>query len=210
MSYAAACLTEPLACAVHGIDVMDIHVGDVIAVNGAGPIGLFFTRLAVLRGAKVIVSDLGAGRLETAMQLGAWKTVNVSEVPDQVETVRALTPGGRGADAAIEAVGLTEVWEKTVQMVRPGGTVNLFGGAKGGTSFSVSTTLLHYSELTIKGVFHHTPHYVETALNLLASGQVPAEVFISGERPLADVVDALELMGRQQGIKYALVPPNAA
>ena len=71
--------------------------------------------------------------------------------------VRALTPGGRGVDAAIEAVGLPEVWERTVQMVRPGGTVNLFGGAKGGSTFSVSTTLLHYSELTIKGVFHHTP-----------------------------------------------------
>ena len=65
-----------------------------------------------------------------------------------------------------------------------------------------------YSELTIKGVFHHTPHYVETALNLLASGQVPADIFISGERPLAEVTDALELMGKQQGIKYAIVPPG--
>ncbi|MFM9107361.1 MAG: zinc-binding dehydrogenase [Chloroflexota bacterium] len=208
LSYAAACLTEPLACAVHGIDVMDIHVGDVIAVNGAGPIGLFFTRLASLRGARVISSDLGAGRLETAMHLGAWRTVNVSEVEDQVAAVRALTPGGRGADAAIEAVGLPEIWEKTVQMVRPGGTVNLFGGAKGGSSFSVSTTLLHYSELTIKGVFHHTPHYVQTALGLLATGQVPADPFISGERPLAEVTDALELMSRQQGIKYAIIPPG--
>lgn len=209
MSYAAACLTEPLACAVHGIDVMEIHVGDTVAVNGAGPIGLFFTKLAALRGAKVIVSDLGAGRLERAMELGAWATVNVSEVEDQVEAVRALSPGGRGVDAAIEAVGLPEVWEKTVQMVRPGGTANLFGGAKGGTSFAVSTTLLHYSELTITGVFHHTPHYVETALNLLASGQVPAGKFISGEVPLAEVTDALELMSRQQGIKYAIVPPGA-
>ena len=41
--------------------------------------------------------------------------------------------------------------------------MNLFGGAQGGSAFSVSTTLLHYSELTIKGVFHHTPRYVETA-----------------------------------------------
>jgi L-iditol 2-dehydrogenase len=119
-----------------------------------------------------------------------------------------LTRRERGVDAAIEAVGLPEVWEKTVRMVRPGGTVNLFGGAKGGSTFSVSTTLLHYSELTIKGVFHHTPRFVESALSLLVSGIVPADVFISGERPLVEVVDALEAMGRGEVIKYAIVPPT--
>ena len=82
---------------------------------------------------------------------------------------------------------MPEVWEKTVQMVRPGGTVNLFGGAKGGSTFSVSTTLLHYSELTIKGVFHHTPLYVETALDLLTQGSCHGGPFISEERPLGDV-----------------------
>lgn len=207
MSDEAACLVEPLACAVHGVAETPIAVGDTVAVNGAGPIGLFFVRLAALRGAKVICSDLSEGRLAVARRLGAWKTVNVAEAPDQVAAVRALTPNGRGADAAIEAVGLPEVWEKTVQMVRPGGTVNLFGGAKGGSSFAVSTTLLHYSELTIKGVFHHTPLFVETALDLLASGAVPADEFISGSVALADVVEALERMGRQEGVKYAVVPP---
>ncbi len=206
LSFAAAALTEPLACAVHGVAETPIAVGDTVAVNGAGPIGLMFVRLATLRGARVICCDLSPDRLAVARELGAAETVDVSTVDDQVAAVRALTPSGRGADAAIEAVGLPEVWEKTVQMVRPGGTVNLFGGAKGGTTFSVSTTLLHYSELTIKGVFHHTPRYVETALGLLASGAVPAAPFISGERPLADVVEALEATGRGEAIKYAIVP----
>jgi L-iditol 2-dehydrogenase len=206
MSYAAAALMEPLACAVHGVAETPIAVGDTVAVNGAGPIGLMFVRLAALRGARVIASDLSPARLEAARRLGAAETVLVRDGEDQVEAVRHLTPGGRGADAAIEAVGLPEVWEKTVQMVRPGGTVNLFGGAKGGSSFSVSTTLLHYSELTIKGVFHHTPRHVETALALLARGDVPAEPFISGERPLGEVIDALEAMGRGEVIKLAIVP----
>ena len=107
---------------------------------------------------------------------------------------------------AIEAVGLPEVWERTVQMVRPGGTANLFGGAKGGSAFSISTTLVHYSELTIKGVFHHTPYYVETALSLLTSGAVPANVFVTDERPLNEVIDALEAMGRGEIIKSAIIP----
>jgi L-iditol 2-dehydrogenase len=213
LSFEAAALTEPLACAVHGVAETPITIGDTVAVNGAGPIGLMFVRLAALRGAQVIASDLSPARLAAARALGASQTVCVRDGEDQVAAVRALTSGGRGVDAAIEAVGLPEVWEKTVQMVRPGGTVNLFGGAKGGSAFSVSTTLLHYSELTIKGVFHHTPLYVETALSLLVSGMVPADAFISGERPLVEVIDALEAMGRGEVIKYAIVPPaisNAA
>lgn len=204
LSYEAAALTEPLACAVHGVAETPIAVGDTVAVNGAGPIGLMFVQLAVLRGARVIASDLSPRRLEVARQLGAAETVLVSDGIDQVAAVRELTPGGRGVDAAIEAVGLPEVWEKTVLMVRPGGTVNLFGGAKGGSTFSVSTTLLHYSELTIKGVFHHTPHYVETALDLLAQGLVPSAPFISEERTLGDVLEALEAMGRGEVIKVSL------
>jgi L-iditol 2-dehydrogenase len=210
LSYEAAALMEPLACAAHGVAETPIAVGDTVAVNGVGPIGLMFVRLATLRGARVIASDLSQARLQVARELGAAETVLVSEVEDHVAAVRALTPRGRGADAAIEAVGLPEVWEKTVQMVRPGGVVNLFGGARGGATFNVSTTLLHYGELTIKGVFHHTPYFVETALGLLASGMVPADLFISGERPLSEVIDALEAMGRGEVIKYAIVPPGEA
>lgn len=206
LAFAEAALTEPLACAVHGVAESGIEVGDTVAVNGAGPIGLMFVRLAALRGARVICSDLSAARLVVARELGAAETVDASAVEDQVAAVRALTPAGEGADVAIEAVGLPEVWERTVRMVRPGGTVNLFGGAKSGTDFSVSTTLLHYAELTIKGVYHHTPRYVETALGLLATGAVPTAPFISGERPLADLVATLDATGRQEGIKYAIVP----
>jgi L-iditol 2-dehydrogenase len=209
LSSAAAALTEPLACAVHGIAESGIAVGDTVAVNGAGPIGLMFVRLAALSGARVVCCDLSADRLAVARELGAVETVVIADGVDQVAAVRGLTPDGRGVDVAIEAVGLPEVWEATVRMARKGGTVNLFGGAKGGTSFSVSTTLLHYSELTIKGVFHHTPRHVETALGLLRDGVVPAAPFLSGERPLADLVPTLEAIGRQEGIKYAIVPPSA-
>lgn len=210
LSDAAAALTEPLACAVHGIAETPIEVGDVVAINGAGPIGLFFVRLAALRGARVICCDLSEERLAVARSLGAAETVDVSQAVNQVEAVRALTPDSLGAAAAIEAVGLAEVWEKTVAMTRPGGTAVLFGGSKGGSAFAVDTTQLHYGELTIKGVFHHTPRFVETALGLLASGQMPAASFLSGERPLSEVVSALEAMGRQAGVKYEIIPPGTA
>ena len=206
MSYATAAMTEPLACAVNGIMESNIRLGDTVVVNGAGPIGLYFVRLASLQGARVISTDLSDMRLETAKRLGASEVVNVSRVPDQVKAVRDLTPDGRGVDVAIEAVGLPEVWEKTILMARKGGTVNLFGGPKEGTTFTATTGLVHYNQLTLKGVFHLTPNTVRIAFDLLSRGQIPEKEFISGTRPLDEVVDALERHARQEVVKYAIVP----
>ena len=108
----------------------------------------------------------------------------------------------------IEAVGLPETWEQALQMVRKGGDVTLFGGAPSGTSFQVDTVLLHYSQITIRGIFHHTPYTVQVAFDLLKSGRLDPEPFISGVRPLEDVVEALEQHGRQEGIKYEIQPPD--
>jgi len=202
IDYSQAALLEPLACAVHGIDESNITEGDMVAVNGAGPIGLFFTALAKLKGAIVISSDLSEERLKVARELGADLTVNASEVDDQVSAVKDLTEGGRGVDVAIEATGFPKVWEMTILMARKGGTVNLFGGCASGTSINIDTKLLHYSELTIKGIYHHTPYYVKKAFKLIDKGLFDTKKFITADMPLSRLVDALELMGKQRGIKY--------
>jgi len=202
IDYSAAALLEPLACAVHGIDESNITEGDMVAVNGAGPIGLFFVALAKLKGAIVISSDLSDGRLEVAKELGADFTVNATKVDDQVQAVKDLTAGGRGVDVAIEATGFPKVWEMTILMARKGGTVNLFGGCASGTTITIDTQLLHYSELTIKGIYHHTPYYVRKAFKLIEKGLFDTSKFITSDMPLERLVDALELMGQQKGIKY--------
>ena len=202
LEYKQAALTEPLACAVHGIDESNITEGDIVAVNGAGPIGLFFVALAKLKGAIVVSSDLSDERLKVAKELGADQIVNVTEADDQVEAVRALTAGGRGVDVAIEATGFPKVWEMTILMARKGGTVNLFGGCASGTSINIGTQLLHYSELTIKGVYHHTPYYFRKAFKLIEKGLFDTLKFITSDMPLEKLEDVLELMGEQKGIKY--------
>jgi len=206
ISYTEAALLEPLACVVHGIERSGISLGDTVVVNGAGPIGLMFVRLACLKGARVIVTDLRAERLEVARKLGAHETVDASKVSDQVEAVRKLTEAGRGADIAIEAVGIPEVWEKTIAMVRKGGTANLFGGCPSGTKISVDTSLIHYNEVTIKGVFHHTPLTVKKALNLISQGAIDARLFITDEFPLREISKVVEMLVNQEGIKIAVIP----
>lgn len=205
LPFEQAALVEPLACVLHGVEESNIRPGDTVVVNGAGPIGLFFVRLCRLIGSRVISVDLKPERLEKARKLGAEEIVDASAC-DPVEAVRALTIGGEGADVAIDATGSEKVWEAALMMVRKGGTVNLFGGCAPGSAISIDTKLLHYSELTIKGVYHHTPYYVERALALLAGGGMMVGKFITGRMPLAEVSKALEMISRGEGVKTAVIP----
>lgn len=208
LAYRDACLTEPLACVVHGIEQSGVQLGDTVVVNGAGPIGLMFVKLAVLKGARVIVTDLSQQRLSVARTLGASELIRVQPGLDVVDAVRALTEGRRGVDVAVEAVGQPAVWESTVAMARNGGLVNLFGGPKPGTTFNLDTNRVHYAMITIKGVYHHTPHYIRTALELIIRGQITSDSFVSMDVPLRDVAHALELHRDGTIIKAAILPPN--
>lgn len=202
LNYREAALLEPLSCVVHGIEQSGIRTGDTVVVNGAGPIGLMFVILARIKGAVVISADLSEERLGYAKEFGADYIVNSGKVNDQVQAVKRLTEGGRGADVAVDATGIPEVWEMTVLMGRKGATINLFGGCAPRTSVNIDTSLLHYSELNIKGVYHHTPYYVKKAFKLLTSGLIDTAKFITADMSLERLKEALELMGRQKGIKY--------
>ena len=85
--------------------------------------------------------------------------------------MRDLT-GGHGVDIAIEAVGMPETWELAVKLVRRGGTVNFFGGCPSDTRVTLDTPLLHYSEITCKASFHHTPACIRKALDVVSRGDI--------------------------------------
>ncbi len=208
LPFEAAAPLEPLATVVHGIHEAGISLGDTVVVHGAGPIGLMFVRLATLRGATVVSVDQSAWRLEQALAAGASTTVDITGLDDaeRLDAIRAQTPAGRGADIGIEAVGLPQVWEQTLDTVRPGATAVWFGGTPKGAIVRVDSSRVHYEELTMKGVFHHAPRYVATAVELLSTGQVDGMSLITETRPLEALVDSLEDMAAGRGSKYALVP----
>ena len=203
-SFKEAALVEPLACVLHAVESVEVRPGDRVAVNGAGPIGLLFIQLLKLRGARVIVSDRKRERLDVARKLGADEVVDLAK--DQPREVREFTERERGVDLAVEAVGNPSVWEETVKMVRKGGTALLFGGCPPGTTVNLDTELLHYSEITLKGVFHHTPYYVAKSLDLIVGKEIEANALITGELPLARLSQALEMIINHEGIKTAVIP----
>jgi len=144
-------------------------------------------------------------RLRVGEVFGASQGFNYRQVADVPGLVKSLTDGW-GADVVIEATGVPSVWEQAIACARPGGTVNLFGGCPRDTTITVSTEQLHYSELTLKGVFHSTPRHVRDALAMLARGDRPFEKLLSDERPLADLQQTFYDMRDRTVIKVAIRP----
>ncbi|MFN5953038.1 MAG: zinc-binding dehydrogenase [Dolichospermum sp.] len=197
-----AAMTEPLACVLHGISRSQVKPHDRVVVLGDGAIGLMF--VAVLSEyTEVILWGGNNKRLEIGEKLGAARTFNYHQVTDIPNTVRELTDGW-GADVVIEATGIPSVWEKAIACARPGATVNLFGGCPKDTTITLNTEQLHYSEITIKGVFHNTPEYVKSALSLIASGTISFDLLISEQRPLQDLEQVFMDMKARKVIKVAM------
>jgi len=202
-----AALTEPLACAVHGFVDSRPHPGDTVAIIGGGPLGLMILHVAALAGCEVIAIVKHDGQVEAARQLGAAHVVQTTSVRKAIHEARALTPKRQGVDIAIEAVGIPETWQEAVELVRKGGTVNFFGGCAVGTQVTLDTNRIHYSDITLRATFHHTPAICRKALDLIASGRFQAGLFITGHAHLYELNRVFEkLMNRSSEIKTAIVP----
>ncbi|HYM12715.1 MAG TPA: alcohol dehydrogenase catalytic domain-containing protein [Bryobacterales bacterium] len=207
IGYQDAALIEPLACVLRGLDETQLRPGDTVAVIGLGPIGLMFVRLAKTVDARVIAVGRRKTQLDRAAKMGADELISTETTADVVEAVRRLTYRGRGADAAIEAVGQPDTWQWAVRMVRSGGVVNLFGGCPSGSEITLDTALLHYSEITLKSSFHHTPAHIRRALDAVVKRDIRAVDFVTGEAPLAEILDVLRhMMSRNGHLKTAILP----
>jgi L-iditol 2-dehydrogenase len=221
LPYALASMTEPLACVLHGAARSGVKPGDRVVILGDGAIGLMF--VAALSSGKgnwlpsspllplptpfshVFLFGGNDPRLAIGEQLGAVKTWNYKAVEEIPALVKQVTDGW-GADVVIEATGVPAVWETAIACARPGATVNLFGGCPRDATITVNTEQLHYSELTLKGVFHNTPRYVRAALDLLSSRVLPLELLLSGEQPLSQLEQVFQQMKQRTVMKVAIVP----
>ncbi len=100
-----------------------------------------------------------------------------------------------------------EAWAWATEMVRKGGTVNFFGGCAKGSKVELDTNRLHYSEITLKATFHHTPDSVRKAFALIAEKKIRPTDYITGEAPLSRLQQVLEhMMNRNGDIKTAIIP----
>jgi alcohol dehydrogenase len=187
------------------VGVLNGHVqpGDVVAVVGAGPIGL-----SAIIGSRlyspttVIAIDLADSRLEAAKTFGADVTVNNSR-QDALEVVRSLT-GGLGADVAIEAVGTPATFELATTLIRPGGHVANIG-------VHGTPATLHLEDLWIRNVTITTglvdTYSMPTLIRLVQGGQLDMAPLITHRFPLDDLLQAYEVFadaGHSGALKVVL------
>ena len=201
-----AAAMEPLACVVHGQDLLQIQPGESVVIIGAGgPIGLMHLQLALRQGASPVVAvDLSDNRLKTASKLGATITLN-PEVDDVLNMVQEIT-SGRGADVVIESAGSLKAWESAVKLARKGGRIQWFGGLPEGTEITLDTVRVHYDELRLYGVYHATPLSFERAFRMIEQGVIDIRSLITDVVPLEKLEEALQSMLEGESIKMAISP----
>ena len=166
--------------------------GDVVAVVGAGPIGL-----SAIMGAKlyspshIVAIDKADTRLEAAKQFGADVVVN-NDREDPAEAIAQLT-GGLGADVTIEAVGVPATFELAARLVRPGGHVANIG-------VHGEPVTLHLEDLWIRDVTITTglvdTYSTPTLLKLTTGHQMDAAKFVTHHFDLDDFIEAYDVFGR--------------
>jgi len=201
---ARVAFAEPVACCLKAIDAAGTAAGDTVVVLGHGPLGLLLGLLACAGGARVILAGKTGPRFERARGLGFAACVDVSRASDAVLAVRDAA--GDDVRCVIEATGRPEAWEEALAVVGKGGTVVFFGGCTPGTSIRLDTRRVHYEELRLLGVFHHTPELIRRAVALLADGTLDPAPLVTHEMGIRDVPRALDLMSRGEALKVLIRP----
>lgn len=194
--YEAAFL-EPLSCIVHGVKSILPLKDEKVLLIGTGPIGLLFLQVLKSMGIKVAILGRNREKLSLAEKFGADKIYLLNENPlDFTE--------GFGYDRVIECTGQREIWLHSIDFVRKGGLVLLFGGLQAGTDVCYDAGRIHYDEITLKGVFHYNPEEVREAFEIIKSKKLRLKELITGKFSLFDIPTVFEKLSRGEGIKYLI------
>jgi D-arabinitol dehydrogenase (NADP+) len=196
-----AVMTEPLACAMHGADILALRPGSDVLLFGAGPTGLLLAQLLLHGGAaRMTVAAPSAHKLDLARSFGVDETVLLDRYDPSpaMEQLQVKTPNG--FDVVVEATGSPAVLELALQMTRKGGTVLVYGMADADARVPISPYDVFSRELTIKGSFAQT-HCFDRALLALQTGRVRTDGIVTDIVPLDRFGDALTAVRSSASVK---------
>ena len=195
VSFEQACFVEPVNTCMKGVDSLRLLPGESVLVIGQGPIGIILSTLAKRAGATVITSDLYPQRLTISTRLGLQTGIDASR-SDVVKAVRELT-GGRGADAAILAVGGNGLIRTAMDAVRPGGRVLLFAQTARGEA-TIDPAAVCVDEKTLLGSYSASVELQKDSVRFVMNREMDLEQLISHRFPLSRSVEALSLAAHPQ------------
>jgi len=182
VTFEQAALVEPAAVALHAVELVPIRVDATVVVVGVGIIGLLIIQMLKAKGCGTIIAvDLSNHRLKVARQLGASHTIN-AEDQNVTAKISSLT-NGRGADIALEAVGIEATVNSAIHSLRKGGSLVLVGNLSQHISIPLQTIVTR--EIRVQGSCAINGEY-PAVLNMMAQGKLDTDVLISVTAPLRE------------------------
>jgi 2-desacetyl-2-hydroxyethyl bacteriochlorophyllide A dehydrogenase len=192
-------LVEPLSCAVHGLDMVDIRLAEDYLIYGAGTMGLLLAQLA---------KDAGAGRVEMVERNPKRHALATRLAADRVAVSADELDRPQGWDVVIDATGVVPAIEDGLKRVARGGTFLLFGVANADATATFSPFRVYNDEIKIVGSMA-VLHSFERALSLLAKGVIDCEAMITNRFKLDDYLGAIDTFLAGSGLKVQLAPGAA-
>ena len=204
LSFEQAAMVEPVSVAFHAVNLIPAEINDSAVVIGSGMIGLLVVQALRIRGCGTIIAvDLDPSRLDMALKFGADYALR-SDEGDVIERIKALTHG-RGADIAIEVVGITPTINLAINAVRKGGKIGLVGNLS--PKVEVPLQAIVSRQLTIYGSCASAGEY-PACLEMIARGRVNVDELISAVVPLDEAALWFERLHRgEAGLMKVVVAP---
>jgi L-iditol 2-dehydrogenase len=197
-----AALVEPVAVAVHAVGRSGVTATDTAVVVGSGMIGLLVIQALRAAGCRSVVAvDVDPAKLEWARRFGAWEAFASGSAAAEL---RRLT-GGRGADVALDCVGVTESLLTAVACARKGGALTLVGNITPSVGLPLQAVVA--SELTLLGTCASNGEYPR-AIELMRRGEIDVRPLISRVAPLAEGPSLFDrLYAREPGLMKVVLQP---
>lgn len=204
VTFEQAAMVEPVAVALHAVNLTDLDDAEVILVIGAGMIGLFLIQVLKTRfQGKIMAIDLDPEKLKLAKQLGA----DHAYTPDELslkESIADLT-NARGADIAFEVVGIDQTVQLAINNVRKGGSVTLVGNLSPEVRMPLQQIVTR--QIRLQGSCAIAGEYPEV-LRMIENGSIDVDVMISHIRPLSEGAAWFEkLYNHEPGLKKVILVP---
>ncbi|NPV41449.1 MAG: alcohol dehydrogenase catalytic domain-containing protein [Anaerolineae bacterium] len=199
LSFRDAAIIEPVAACANGVLRSLCTPPGTAVVLGGGFMGLVCMQIYKALGYSVLISDMLDDRLELAKILGADEAVNPQKT-DVEKAVREFTQG-QGADSLICAIGIQELSESGIRMMRKGGKIVMLASAGSDTAVAFNLNQLHYNQTVITGSVSYTSATYEWAIRLLSLGKIGVDHLISATGNLDEVGSLLAMTRDHVGIK---------
>jgi len=195
--------------AIHGVERMGIQWGDVVVVQGCGPVGLAAIAVAREAGAsRIIVTGAPHHRLARARQFGADAAIDIDATPDRRAAVLESTPGGFGADVVIECVGHPAAVAEGLDYCRDGARMLVLGQYGDAGPTPINPHLITRKQLQIHGSWGFEPRHVLAALELLerSASRYPFAATVTHRFTLDQANEALDTTRQWVSGKSVIVP----